>query len=152
MAQALYPPYRAIGYSYTLSLFVFRFCTLSRYTPPPPTDPYRIDIACIQNKIRGGVSHVKLPSEGYRAIGGYRSYSIAISRYTAPLIGSVPMTPDPNTSAEVSRYKWEAYRDTNWWCIYYFLPQGGHTFTKVCHRNGSCIAILFRMYWGQGSI
>ena len=67
------------------------------------------------------------------------------------IIGSVPTTPDPNTSAKVSRYKWETYRDTNW-CIYYFLPQGGHTFTKVCHRNGRCIAILFRMYWGQGSI
>ena len=24
-------------------------------------------------------------------------------------------------SAKVSRYKWEPYRDTNWWCIYYFL-------------------------------
>ena len=70
----------------------------------------------------------------------------------ASLVGGVPTTPDPNTSAKVSRYKWEAYRDTNWWCIYYFLPQGGHTFTKVCHRNGRCIAILFRMYWGQGSI
>ena len=34
---------------------------------------------------QGGVSHVKLPSEGYRAIGGYSSYSIAVSRYTAPL-------------------------------------------------------------------
>ena len=69
-----------------------------------------------------------------------------------PILGSVPTTPDPNTSAKVSRYKWEAYRDTNWWCIYYFLPQGGHTFAKVCHRNGRCIAILFHMYWGQGSI
>ena len=68
------------------------------------------------------------------------------------LLGSVPTTPDPNTSAKVSRYKWEAYRDTNWWCIYYFLPQGGHTFAKVCHRNGRCIAILFHMYRGQGSI
>ena len=38
----------------------------------------------MQNKTRG-VSHVKLPSEGYRAIGGYSSYSIAVSRYTAPL-------------------------------------------------------------------
>ena len=37
------------------------------------------------------------------------------------------MTPDPNTSAKVSRYKWEPYRDTNWWCIYYFLPRGRHT-------------------------
>ena len=33
------------------------------------------------------------------------------------LMGSAPTTPDPNTSAKVSRYKWEACRDTNWWCI-----------------------------------
>ena len=46
-------------------------------------------------------------------------------------IGGVPTTPDPNTSAKVSRYKWEAYRDTNWWCIYYCLPTGVHTFAKV---------------------
>ena len=32
--------------------------------------------------------------------------------------GSVPTTPDPNTSAKVLRYKWELHRDTNWWCIY----------------------------------
>ena len=43
----------------------------------------------------------------------------------------VPTTPDPNTSAKVSRYKWEPYRDTSWWCIYYFLPRGGHTCAKV---------------------
>ena len=45
------------------------------------------------------------------------------------LIGGVPTTPDPNTSAEASRYKWEAYRDTKW--IYYFLPRGAHTFAKA---------------------
>ena len=28
---------------------------------------------------------MKLPSQRYRAIGGYSSYSIAVSRYTAPL-------------------------------------------------------------------
>ena len=60
----------------------------------------------------------------------------------------VPTTPDPNTSAKVSRYKWEAYRDTNWWCIYYFLPRGGHTFAKVweVYRD------TFQKYRGQGSI
>ena len=31
-----------------------------------------------------------------------------------PIFGGVPTTPDPNTSAKVSRYKWEPYRDTNW--------------------------------------
>ena len=47
--------------------------------------PIALTFACMQNKVRGGVSHVKLLSEGYRAIGGYSSYSIAVSRYTAPL-------------------------------------------------------------------
>ena len=65
-------------------------------------------------------------------------------------IGGVPTTPDPNTSTKVSRYKWEAYRDTNWWCIYYFLPRGGHIFAKVCHRNGRCIAILFKSIGVRG--
>ena len=46
-------------------------------------------------------------------------------------VGGFPTTPDPNTSAKASRYKWEAYRDANWWCTYYFLPRGGHTFAKV---------------------
>ena len=32
---------------------------------------------------------------------------------------------------KVSRYKWEAYGDANWWCIYYFLPGREHTFAKV---------------------
>ena len=40
--------------------------------------------------------------------------------------------------------------DTNWWCIYYFLPRGGHTFAKVCHRNGRCIAILFKSIGVRG--
>ena len=35
----------------------------------------------------------------------------------APHFGSVPTTPDPNTSEKVSLYKCEAYRDTNWRCI-----------------------------------
>ena len=60
-----------------------RYSTLSRYTPH--TGPYRIDICLYAKQVRGGVSHVKLPSERYRGIGGYSSYSIAISRYTAPL-------------------------------------------------------------------
>ena len=33
-----------------------------------------------------------------------------------PIIGGVPKAPDPNTSAKVSRCKWEAYRNINWWC------------------------------------
>ena len=67
-----------------------------------------------------------------------------------PTIGSVPTTPDPDTSAKVSRYKWEPYRDTNWWCIYYFLPRGRHIFAKVCHRNGRCIAILSKSIGVRG--
>ena len=45
--------------------------------------------------------------------------------------GGVPTTPDPNTSAKVSRYNWDAYCDTNWRCIDYFLPTEGHTVAKV---------------------
>ena len=30
------------------------------------------------------------------------------------------MTPDPNTFAKASRYKWELYGDTKCWCIHYF--------------------------------
>ena len=51
---------------------------------PDIQTPIALTFACMQTK-QGGVSHLKLPSEGYRAIGGYSSYSIAISRYTAPL-------------------------------------------------------------------
>ena len=57
--------------------------------------------------------------------------SISQNVHPSKYFGGVPTTPDPNTSEKVSRYKWEAYRDTNWWCIYYFLPRGGHTFAKV---------------------
>ena len=63
-----------------------------------------------------------------------------------PTTRSVPTT--PGTSAQVSRYKWEPYRDTNWWCVYVcvfdFLPRGGHTVHKYSDRNGRCIAILFK--------
>ena len=47
------------------------------------------------------------------------------------LVGGVPTALDPNTSANVSRYKWEVHHDANWWFIYYFLPRGGHTFAEV---------------------
>ena len=66
------------------------------------------------------------------------------------LFGGVPTTLDPNISAKVSRYKWEAYHDTNWWCIYYFLPRGQHTFAKICDRNGRCIAIIFQSIGVRG--
>ena len=72
----------------------------------------------------------------YRIFSPYRnSLSVVVLVRDGPLgtvlIGGVPTTPDPNTSARVSRYKLEAYRDANWWCVYYFLPRGGHTFAKV---------------------
>ena len=71
---------------------VFSRCSIpSPYTPH--VHPYRTKIchlqcfattlACKANK--GGVSQIKPPSEGYRAIGGDRSYSIAVSRYSATL-------------------------------------------------------------------
>ena len=44
--------------------------------------------------------------------------------------GNVPTTPHPNTSAKASRYKWEAYRDTNWRDMQNFLQRGGHLFCK----------------------
>ena len=75
-----------------------------------------------------------------------------ISFWTATSIGGVPMTPDPNTSAKVLRYKWEACRDTNWWCIYYFLPRGGHTSAKVSRWKWEVYRDTFRKYRGQGSM
>ena len=62
----------------------------------------------------------------YKNKGGFQIDSILL-----PLVGGVPTNPDPITSAKASRYKWEAYRDTIWLCIYYFLLRGGHTFAEV---------------------
>ena len=53
-----------------------RYSTLSRYTPIQTPIALTFLLACKQNE--GGVSHVKLPSEWYRTIGGYSSYSIAL--------------------------------------------------------------------------
>ena len=36
-----------------------------------------------------------------------------LKKSSLPYFGGLPMTPDPNTSAKVLQYKWEAYRDTN---------------------------------------
>ena len=69
--------------------------------------------------------------------------------------GRLPTTPDPNTSARALRYKWEAYRDTNWWCIYYFLPRVGHTFAKVSRHNWEVDhnhVNALQKYRGQGSM
>ena len=63
---------------------------------PPIQTPIALPFACLQYEVRG-VSHVKLPSEGYRAIGGYSSYSIAVSRYTAPLSSRMSRTVNVNS-------------------------------------------------------
>ena len=75
--------------------------------------------ACLQTLV-GEISCVFAENHAGNLVGTFQD-----------LFGSVPTTPDPNTSAKVSRYKWEAYRVTNWWCVYYFLPRRGHTFAKV---------------------
>ena len=68
------------------------------------------------------------------------------------LVGSVPTTPGPNTSAtKVSRYKWEAYRDTNWWRIHYSLPRGvGILLQKYRDRNGRCVSRYLSKVSGSG--
>ena len=52
------------------------------------------------------------------------------SLFDLTFVESVPTTSDPNTSAKVSRYEWEPYRDTSWWCMYCFLPRGGRILFK----------------------
>ena len=48
------------------------------------------------------------------------------------LVGGVPTTPDPKSSAKVPRYKWEAYRDRNLGGVYTtFCQKEGDTFAKV---------------------
>ena len=65
--------------------------------------------------------------------------------------GSVPMTPDPNNSARVSRYKWEPYRDTNWQCIYTtFCQKKGILLQKYRDGNGRRIAIPFKSIGVRG--
>ena len=73
-----------------------------------------------------GVLH-PLDSEALRA---WAVRDSGRAMHEVPLLGGVPTTPDPNTSAKVSRYKWDPYRDANWCCLYYFC-QEGHTFAKV---------------------
>ena len=64
---------------------------------------------------------------------------------------SVPTTPDPNTSAEVSRHKWEAYRDTKVGGVYTtFCKEEGILLQKYRDRNGRCIAILFKSIGVRG--
>ena len=66
-------------------------------------------------------------------------------RLQAPQFGGIPTIPDPHTSVKVSRYKWEAYRDTNWGGVYTSLCQEeGMLLQKYRDRNGRCITILFK--------
>ena len=68
-------------------------------------------------------------------------------------IGGMPKTPDPNTSAKVSRYKWEAYSDTKIGGVYTtFCQKEGIFLQKHRDKNRRCVAILFKSYRGQGSI
>ena len=72
------PPYRAIGYSYTLSLFVFRYSTLSRYTPH--IDPYRIDILLACKTKQGGYRTSSCTLKGIALLGGIAAI---VSQYCA---------------------------------------------------------------------
>ena len=65
-------------------------------------------------------------------------------------LGDVPTTPDPNASAKVSRYKWEAYRETSWWCIYYFLPKRGQIFAEVIAIEMGGVSRYFSEVSGSG--
>ena len=67
-------------------------------------------------------------------------------------LGTVPTTPDPNSFAKVSRYKWEPYRDTNWWCRYCFLPRGGHALAEVSRYKWEVYRDTLQKHRGQGSI
>ena len=60
------------------------------------------------------------------------------------MLGTVPTTPDPNTSAKLSRYKWEAY-GIQIGSVYTTLCQEeGILWQKYRDRNGRCIAIPFK--------
>ena len=68
-------------------------------------------------------------------------------------IWGVPMTPDPNTSAKASRYKWEAHHDTKWLCIYVYIcvyiyiycQEEGILLQKHRDKNGRCIPIFSKV-------
>ena len=49
-----------------------------------------------------------------------------------------------------SWYKWEVYRDTNWWCMFYFPPRGGQIILLQTHldRNGGVHRDTFQRYPG----
>ena len=66
-----------------------------------------------------------------------------------PLFGSAPTTPDPNTSAKVSR-KWAAYRDIVGGVKNFFLPRG-RTFEKVSPWKCEVYRDTFQKVLGQGS-
>ena len=77
VAQPLDPPYRAIGYSYTYRIYVFRYRKVSRCTP---------QIRPIAAEGRGGrgLSQLKLLSGGCRAIRGIAEI-VSLSRFNGPL-------------------------------------------------------------------
>ena len=65
MAQPLDPHHRAIGYSYTYRTYVFQVSQGIALHPPP-----RICPIAAEGRGWQGVSQLKLPSGGYRAIRG----------------------------------------------------------------------------------
>ena len=64
-------------------------------------------------------------------------------------IGSVPTTPDPDTSARASRYKWEPYRDTIGGVYTTFCQEEGMFLQKYRDRNGG-VSRYFSKVPGSG--
>ena len=80
MAQPLDPPYRAIGYSYTYRTYVFQVSQGIALYPP------KFALSLPRGGGGRGVSQLKLPSGGYRAIWGIAEIvsPIAAERATKP--------------------------------------------------------------------
>ena len=106
-----------------------------KFWKPTPFKILQIPVF-LRKTIFGKLHLIKLESPG-----GSQSAKVCTK-----LVGSDPMIPDPNTSKEVSRYKWEAHSDTNWRCIYttFCQEEGILLLPKYRNKNGRCIAILFK--------
>ena len=82
-----------------------------------PRKPFISRVFCAQRGLETMVS------EGARPWGRDRSGNSEqcetfhiLSSLGAEMLGGVPTTPDPNTSAKVSHFKWQVHCDTIWWC------------------------------------
>ena len=78
------------------------------------------------------------------------AHNINTSKKVLTQFGGVPTTPDPNTSAKASQYKWEAYRDANGGVKTTFYQGEGILLQKCRYRSGRCIAILFKSIGVRG--